>query len=176
MGRPEKERHVADQWASFRLEHSQLRAGLERLRAVGDSVGHVDDAALRDEVGAVYGFLSHRLLPHFAVEDALLYPAMARLNGYGAAARIMSRDHAEVADATRELADLSGKLERSTFGAAETTELRRILYGLYQLLKNHMANEEEVCLPALDAALSEGQVRALAEDIELFELEQEAAE
>jgi iron-sulfur cluster repair protein YtfE (RIC family) len=167
---------VADQWASFREEHSQLRAGLDRLRSVGDGVGRLDDAALRNEVEGVYGFLSHRLLPHIAVEEGVLYPAIAQLAGYRAAARIMSRDHSEVADVIRELADMRLELERATFGAAEAIELRRMLYGLYQLLKTHMAKEEEICLPALDEALSEGQVRALAEEIELFDAAEQAAE
>ncbi|MGH2655571.1 MAG: hemerythrin domain-containing protein [Actinomycetota bacterium] len=167
---------MADSWKSFLEEHASLRAGLERLRSVADGVGRADRAALRAEVESVYRFLSHRLLPHIAVEERVLYPAMARLDGFGAAARIMSRDHAEVADVARELADLRQKLERAAFGTAEATELRRVLYGLYELLKVHMANEEEVCLPALDQALSDGQVRALSEGIELFELAEQAAE
>jgi iron-sulfur cluster repair protein YtfE (RIC family) len=167
---------VADEWASFREEHSQLRAGLESLRTVGDDVGRLDVAVLRHEVEDVYRFLSHRLLAHIAVEEEVLYPAIARLDGYGAAAGIMSRDHAEVSDAVRELHTLRRTLERETFGETEATALRRVLYGLYQLLKNHMAKEDEICLPALDQALSEAQVRMLAEEIELFDAAEQAAE
>ncbi len=167
---------MTDSWKSFLEEHGRLRAGLERLRSVADTVGRADAAGLRVEVESVYRFLSHRVLPHIAVEERVLNPAIARTDGYGAAARIMSRDHAEVADLARQLAALRPKLDRSEFGAADETELRRILYGLYELLTEHMANEEEVCLPALDRALSEGQVRAVAEGIELFESVEQAAE
>lgn len=167
---------MADEWASFREEHWQLRAGLESLRTVGDGVGRLDVAVLRHEVEDVYRFLSHRLLAHIAVEEEVLYPAIARLNGYGTAARIMRRDHAEVSNAVRELYALRQELERETFGETEAAALRRVLYGLYQLLKVHMANEEETCLPALDRVLSEGQVRALAEGVELFDAAEQAAE
>lgn len=167
---------MADQWVSFREEHSELRAGLDRIRNVGDDVGRLNDADLRNELEDVYGFLSHRLLPHIAVEEEVLYPAIARLDGYRTAARIMTRDHAEVAEVIRELADMRLKLEGATFGAAEATELRRLLYGLYQLLKTHMAKEEEICLTALDQALSEEQVRALDEEIRLFDAAEQAAE
>lgn len=167
---------MTDSWKSFLEEHGRLRTGLERLRSVADTVGRVDVAALRVEVESVYQFLSHRVLPHIAVEERVLNPAIARTDGYGAAARIMSRDHAEVADLARQLAELRPKLDRSAFGAADETELRRILYGLHELLTVHMANEEEVCLPALERALSEGQVRAVAEGIELFESVEQAAE
>ncbi|HEX6580926.1 MAG TPA: hemerythrin domain-containing protein [Actinomycetota bacterium] len=167
---------MADEWASFREEHSHLRAGIESLRTVGDDVGRLDVAVLRYEVEDVYRFLSHRLLAHIAVEEEVLYPAIARLNGYGAAAGIMRRDHAEVSDAVRELYALRQELERGTFGETEAAALRRVLYGLYQLLKVHMANEEEICLPALDQALSEGQVRELAEEIELYDAAAQAAE
>jgi iron-sulfur cluster repair protein YtfE (RIC family) len=167
---------VTNQWASFRDEHSRLRAGVERLRTVGDDVGRLGVAALRHEVEDVYRFLSHRLLAHIAVEEEILCPAIARLDGYGVAAKIMSRDHAEVSDAVRELYALRRKLESDVFDETEATALRRVLYGLYQLLRVHMSNEEEICLPALDRALSEGQVRTLAAEIELFDASQQAAE
>jgi iron-sulfur cluster repair protein YtfE (RIC family) len=163
-------------WESFLRGHVRLRDGVERLRTVGDAVGKVDHAALRVEVDDIYGFLSHRLLPHIAVEARVLYPAIAGREGYGEAARILSRDHAEISELVRELAGLRDLLERARFGAGEATELRRVLYGLYELLGVHMANEEDVCLPMLDRALSDHQRQAVAEGIELFESAEQAAE
>jgi hemerythrin-like domain-containing protein len=40
-------------------------------------------------------------------------------------------------------------------------DLRRVLYGLYTLVKVHFAKEEEVYLPLLDARLSEQEAQAM---------------
>lgn len=146
------------------------------VRRVADSVGEVNHAALRSEVATVHNFLAHELLPHIAVEERVLYPAIVRLGGVGEATETMRRDHTEIAELEREVASLRDRLDRATFGPRDPNELRRVLYGLYELLKIHMAKEEEVCLPLLDRALSEYQLRLVAEGMELFEVAEQASE
>jgi iron-sulfur cluster repair protein YtfE (RIC family) len=48
----------------------------------------------------------------------------------------------------------------------EYRELRRILYGLYALVKLHFAKEEEIYLPLLDRRLSSEEGRDLFEAME----------
>jgi iron-sulfur cluster repair protein YtfE (RIC family) len=48
----------------------------------------------------------------------------------------------------------------------EHRELRRILYGLYALVKLHFAKEEEIYLPLLDRRLSSEEGRDLFEAME----------
>ena len=49
---------------------------------------------------------------------------------------------------------------------AQANALRRVLYGLYALVKVHFAKEEEVYLPLLDARLTPGEAHAMFEAME----------
>ena len=48
----------------------------------------------------------------------------------------------------------------------EERELRRVLYGLYAVVKLHFAKEEEVYLPLLDRELTADEAQALFERME----------
>jgi Hemerythrin HHE cation binding domain len=78
----------------------------------------------------------------------------------------MSRDHVEVGRLTDELASLRSELSRPTLGEAPAKALRRVLYGLYALVKLHFAKEEEIYLPLLDARLSAEAARHMFEAME----------
>lgn len=166
---------MSGSWESFLEEHARLRVQAERLREVGDMVGEVSPGRLKAEVDGVNGFLSHQLLPHVSVEERVLYPAIARAEGLRESAEIMRRDHAEMAGLARELSALREGLSGET-GPEEAKELRRVLYGLYAILKLHMGKEEQVCLPALEEVLPPDRVRALMDGMELFDLAEQAGE
>ena len=46
-------------------------------------------------------------------------------------------------------------------------ELRRVLYGLYALVKVHFAKEEEIYLPLLDARLTPEDAHRMFEEMEM---------
>jgi len=81
----------------------------------------------------------------------------------------MSRDHVEVETLTRELALLRGQVTAPEVGVKMANDLKRVLYGLYTLVKVHFAKEEEVYLPLLDANLTPDEA------IEMFEAMEKAA-
>lgn len=145
----------------LRDEHRTLLPHIERLRAVADAVGETSMATLRQDVESAYEFLAHDLLPHAEAEDCALYPAVARLVGAPEATATMRRDHVEVGRLTAELGALRSQLSAVTLGDAQAKALRRILYGLYALVKLHFAKEEEVYLPLLDARLTEEEARRM---------------
>jgi iron-sulfur cluster repair protein YtfE (RIC family) len=136
-----------------REEHGHLQAGIELLREAGDHVGALPFAQAHKEVSVVLEFLHDHLIPHARSEDEYLYPTVGKLMGSPAATRTMSRDHVEVGV-------LAGQLERA---AEEWDEpvVRRLLYGLYHVVRLHLAKEEEIYLPLLDEHLT----RAEAEEI-----------
>src|SRR5512142_402351 len=136
----------------LREEHRTLLPHIERLRAVADEVGHIDAHALREKLDETYRFLSHDLVPHARAEDEVLYPEVARLLGGPRATATMSRDHVEVVALISELATL-----RSFDGEPDgerQNALRRVLYGLYALVRTHFAKEEEIYVPLLDDRLT----------------------
>jgi iron-sulfur cluster repair protein YtfE (RIC family) len=136
-------------------EHKELLPHIEELRIVADSVGDFSPCLLLRGIDKLYDFLMNQLIPHAQAEEETLYPAVAKILGTPQATATMSRDHAEVSNLSGRLRVLRSQIANTGFDADKTKELRRLLYGLYTLLKIHFAKEEELYLPMLDARLGE---------------------
>ena len=158
-----------------RDEHKEMRASIELLRTVADSIGSVETEALREGVGQAYTFLIHRLIPHAQAEEQVLYPTVGRLLRAVEATDTMSRDHLEVIRLTEELEALRLHLFYAHLSESDEQALRRILYGLYAIIKLHLAKEEEVYLPILEARLPAKEMDHLVEAMERTAMEAKSA-
>ncbi len=78
----------------------------------------------------------------------------------------MSRDHLEVIRLTEEPLALRLHVFYTSVSEADEQALRRILYGLYAIIKLHLAKEEEIYLPILEARLPASEVEGLVEAME----------
>ncbi|HEX9057385.1 MAG TPA: hemerythrin domain-containing protein [Ktedonobacterales bacterium] len=150
----------------LRDEHKELIPHVELLRAVADSVGEASIESVRQGVDEAYAFLSHHLIPHAQAEDRALYPVVGEVLGAPEATATMSRDHVEVGRLTEELRALRSHLAEATISEPEAKALRRVLYGLYALVKVHFAKEEEIYLPILDARLTDEEAQRMFEAME----------
>ena len=139
---------------ALREEHQDLLPHIETLKSVAELVGGAPLDDVRAAVDQVIEFLQGHLIPHAMAEDVALYPVVAKTMGAPAATATMVRDHVEVIRLVDELEQYRGQLEAETTDHAAIEGLRRVLYGLYALVKVHFAKEEEVYLPLLDATLS----------------------
>lgn len=137
----------------LRDEHKELLPHIEELRTAADQVGDAGPDVLRASVAAAHDFLVQHLVPHAEAEEKVLYPVVASVLGAPEATRTMSRDHLEVGALTQELGALRRQIATAAPTAAQERDLRRVLYGLYALVKVHFAKEEEVYLPILDERL-----------------------
>jgi iron-sulfur cluster repair protein YtfE (RIC family) len=145
----------------LREEHQELLPQIERLRAVADVIGDVSVETLQQAVDEVYAFLTLHLIPHAQAEDAALYPVIGKAMGAAQATATMSRDHVEVGRLTDELAAVRSEIATGYQDERQAKALRRILYGLYALIKVHFAKEEEIYLPLLEARLTGDEAREL---------------
>jgi len=150
----------------LREEHKGLLPHIEKLRKLADSVGEAPPETLRRDVDEGYAFLTHRLIPHAKAEDLALYPVVAKAMGAPQATATMSRDHLEVGRLTGELERLRDRLSAAAADPVIEKDLRRVLYGLYALVKVHFAKEEEVYLPLLDERLTAGEAQDVFEAME----------
>ncbi len=150
----------------LREEHKELLPHIEAIRQVADASGEAPLSELRPQIDGVYDFLVHHLLPHAQAEEAALYPVVGKVMGAPEATGTMSRDHVEVERLIEELGMLRSNVSGSTLTMEQIKDLRRVLYGLYTLVKVHFAKEEEVYLPILDARLTPDAARRLFEDME----------
>jgi len=150
----------------LRDEHKELLPHIEALRTAAEAIGEAPLSALRAQIDEAYDFLAHHLIPHAQAEEKGLYPVVAKVMGAPEATGTMSRDHVEVGRLTDELDLLRLRLSGSQLTAIQAKDLRRVLYGLYTLVKVHFAKEEEVYLPILDERLTPDAARQLFVDME----------
>jgi len=125
----------------LRAEHDAVRPAVEQIRSVanGLSTRGCDLAPAR----TLLDRLEAELLPHERAEEALLVPLVARaLDGTDATAAL-SRTHAEIEQQVSQLQRLLTGLGNETVQPEDVVELRRLLYGLYAVLRLHNAQEEE---------------------------------
>ena len=88
-------------------------------------------------------FLHATLLPHAKAEEEILYPQWAKLVGFADAAVPMVHDHEAIVARIE-------RLEAANIDDVDT--LQELLYGLYALVSVHFRKEEDLQLPAFDAA------------------------
>jgi hypothetical protein len=124
----------------LRSQHDAVSVVVEQIRAVADNL------TTRDHDLAPARSLLHRLetelLPHERADEELLVPLVARALGGSNATADMSRTHAEIEHLISRLHRLLNGLEKDA-RPEDIIELRRLLYGLYAILRLHNALEEE---------------------------------
>lgn len=127
----------------FRHEHEQLREHIEHLSQAAREMPQLS-AEERDALRArVIDFLQGTLLPHARAEEEILYPEWAKLVGFADAAVPMVHDHEAIV----------ARVERlRAADPADVDALQELLYGLHALISVHFRKEEDLQLPAFDAA------------------------
>ena len=127
----------------FREEHKALHEHIEHLADAAREMPRLsveERSALRRRI---LDFLQGSLIPHARAEEEVLYPEWAALVGYPDAAVPMVHDHEAIV----------ARIER--LAAADATDvdtLQELLYGLHALIAVHFRKEEDLQLPAFDAA------------------------
>jgi iron-sulfur cluster repair protein YtfE (RIC family) len=145
----------------LRAEHRQFLPEIERLRATADDLAKVPSDSTIGQLDSLVAFLRNHLIPHAHAEEKVLYPEIARCLGSARATATMSADHEEVMRLIAELSELRDGVQGGRADRAHAIALRRVLYGLYAILKLHFAKEEDLYLPILDAALSSDEATTL---------------
>jgi iron-sulfur cluster repair protein YtfE (RIC family) len=139
----------------FRDEHRELVEHIEHLAEAARQMPRLtseERTALRDRV---LGFLRDTLLPHAAAEEQVLYPEWARLVGFGDAAVPMVHDHEAIVARVKRL---------EVVDVDDVDTLQELLYELHALVSVHFSKEEDIQLPAFDAApeVAERVLQAMA--------------
>jgi heavy metal translocating P-type ATPase len=136
-------------------QHCAVRPVVERVRTVADGLTTVHSGI--GPVSELLERLDTQLLPHEHAEETDLLPIMAKALGGPDPTGALSRTHAEighqVARLRRVLTDLNAEVE-----AEDLVELRRLLYGLYAILRLHNAQEEEGAFSLLPDEPAAGEV------------------
>jgi iron-sulfur cluster repair protein YtfE (RIC family) len=142
-------------------EHQHLLPRVETLRKAAEAADGGADTVLGAALDDALEFLWNHLVPHARAEDAVLYPAVERVMHAPGATATMTRDHVEVVALTGELQRLRDDDLAGEFTPDRRRDARRLLYGLYAMIRLHFAKEEEIYLPLLDAGLTAAQAEEM---------------
>ena len=125
----------------LRAEHDAVLPLIEQIRSVADALSRHDGDL--GPVRALLGRLEGELLPHERAEEELLVPLVDRALGGTDGTAAISRTHAEIEHQVTRLRRLLSGLDPDHTEPEDVVELRRLLYGLYAVLRLHNAQEEE---------------------------------
>lgn len=129
--------------AALRDEHRRLQPLAEGLRRTACLVEKADVRAVRRACDNSYTLLSKQIIPHLAMQSVALAAVI------DSEVSALSRDTRELVTLTHELGVLRARLTTST-SALPADELRRVLFGLYALVRLQFVKTEDVYLPMLD--------------------------
>ncbi len=125
----------------LRADHDAVLPAVERIRTVADALSSEapDLAPAQDLLES----LETVLVPHEREEELLLVPLVSRTLGGTESTAALSRTHAEIEHQVGRLRRLLGDIDAEGAPVEDVVELRRLLYGLYAVLRLHNAQEEE---------------------------------
>lgn len=138
---PEEDRRTL---ALLRTEHDSLAPLVERVAAVADQLSTQEPSL--GEARDLLDALERDLLPHERADEELLVPLVARALRSHEAVAALSRTHAEIEHQVHRLRRLLDSISADPaeqVTVEDVVELRRMLYGLYAVLKFHNAQEDE---------------------------------
>jgi heavy metal translocating P-type ATPase len=124
----------------LRIQHASTSGVVEEVCVIADGL-----STQEPDVAPVWRLLERlraELLPHERADEELLVPLVARALG-PAATTALSRTHAEIEHQVGRLQRLLEELQDEPAQAEDIVELRRLLYGLYGVLRLHNAQEDE---------------------------------
>jgi heavy metal translocating P-type ATPase len=142
----------------LRAEHDAVLPVIEQIRTVADALStHDCDLA---PARTILERLEGELLPHERDDEAVLVPLVARALGGTDSTAAISRTHAEIEYQISRLRRLLSDLHTETAQPEDVVELRRLLYGLYAVLRLHNAQEEEGGFSLVPHGATNGQPTA----------------
>ena len=110
-------------------------------------------------------FLNGTLVPHIVTAEKTLYPELERLQQNAHSMTPMRREHADIGRLIDDLDRLHDVISERVPTVRETVALRRALFGLYALLKVHLA-EEKLYLHIVQSGVSDDASAVLAAAME----------
>jgi len=146
----------------LRDEHKDLLENIDTLLRAADALEEETlTDSIRDALDDAYLFLTSELIPHSIAEDKALYPIIQRIMGSPLATETMTFDHREIESLIQQLVMQRSLIVHTKISRESANSLRRVIYGLYTLVKVHIAKEEDVYFPLLDVHLKPEEGEAL---------------
>ncbi len=122
--------------------HERILAHIDRMPELADLLLTASADDIRARVVATNEFLTGTLLPHIDAAERSVYPELERMFQNRHSMRPMRNEHDQVRKLVGDYGTLSADLREGRVTLGRSLALRRVIFGLYALLKVHLAEEE----------------------------------
>ncbi len=122
--------------------HERILAHVDRMPEMADALLTASADDVRASVVATAEFLNGTLLPHVDAAERSIYPELERMFQNRHSMRPMRNEHDEIRRLVGEYGKLSADLREGRVTLGRSLALRRVIFGLYALLKVHLAEED----------------------------------
>lgn len=129
---------------ALRGEHGALKVQFEHLETA------VQEAPDLSAVQFLSGLLESALASHAAIEDEVLFPAIAAVIGQGGPLEVMEAEHDEIETTLRNIETCD-----------DLGQARSLMRHALQVAREHFCKEEEVLFPLAENALGSQELEKL---------------
>lgn len=143
--------------------HERILAKVNVIPELADALLTAPAEVVRPQLADLHAFLVGTLLPHIDAAERSLYPELERMFQNRHSMRPMRREHDEIRKLVGDFAEASAEARDGRLTLGKSLALRRVMFGLYALLKVHLA-EEDAYLRIVDRGAGDemGEVIAAA--------------
>ena len=144
--------------------HERLSRNVDRIPATAGLIGQAEAAEVSLALEQTCTFLTDLLIPHMAAAERAVYPELERLFQNKHAMTPMRREHAEIRAHIRDIEQIRVMAVAGPLSITQQMRLRRALYGVYALIKIHLA-EEQLYADIIEAGASPEKEELLASEM-----------
>ena len=145
--------------------HERILAHVDRMPELADMLLTGSSDEIRARVVETNEFLNGTLLPHIDAAERSVYPELERMFQNRHSMRPMRNEHDQVRKLVADYGSLSAEIREGRVTLGRSLALRRVIFGLYALLKVHLA-EEEAYLRILDKGSGSDMSEVIAAALE----------
>jgi len=131
-----------------RQEHREMRAGVDEIHVVADSVGSSSAGQVIVGLHRISDWFTRTIQPHAAWEDLVAYPEVERITHTDWSTKMMRFEHYQIQRAAEQL-ESDAQLMEGSVSHDLLLEIRAHLLSLESLLRAHMEREETFLFPIL---------------------------
>lgn len=139
---------------------------IKAMRSVADTLETMEHVEIVQSLRDVVAFVLHDVSPYLSARREVMYPVLDRLEGANLATALLKRDHEEILRLTRQLERLVAEMSWEPLTTKRTlNDVRHVLLGLFTVISDHLAKEEDLVVPLLESRLSGSEIATMSRDL-----------
>ena len=139
---------------------------LKAMRHVAETLDTVEHVEVVQNLRDVSDFIRFQLSPYLSARREIMYPVVDRIERANLATALLKRDHEEILRLTRQLDRMIAEMSWEPLMTSRTThDVRQVVLALAATIAQHLAKEEDLVVPLLEARLSESEIGSMSRDL-----------